>query len=130
VKQLNQWWTNDICMTVLREMDARLGGKWRFVASKSSPDTNSVETFEIFGEIIEFEPPRRLAYSWLSKWHDQPEKTTTVRWELWRAGNATRVKMTHSGLGNQPAARKGYGEGWPGVVQHLKTFAERSPQKA
>ena len=121
-KQLMQWWTNDACATELWEMEARDGGKWRFVTRKPSTGQNSTE---IFGEIVEFDPPHRLAYTWLSTWHDQPEQRTVVRWELSRVGHGTRVKMTHSGLSTQPVARKGYAGGWPGVVEQLKNFVER-----
>jgi uncharacterized protein YndB with AHSA1/START domain len=123
-KQLILWWTNTTCASKLWEIDPRAGGKWRFVNQKAS--SNSTPT-EIFGEIVEFDPPHRLAYSWLSNWHDQPEQRTLVRWELSRVGNSTRVKVTHSGLSNLPAARNGYSGGWPGVVEQLKNFAEKSP---
>jgi hypothetical protein len=36
------------------------------------------------------------------------------------------VKVTHSGLAQEPAARKDYSGGWLGVVEKLKEFAERA----
>jgi len=36
----------------------------------------------------------------------------------------TKVKVTHSSLAQLPDARKGYSEGWPGLLQAIKTFFE------
>jgi hypothetical protein len=35
------------------------------------------------------------------------------------------VKVTHSGLAQEPTARKDYSGGWPGVVEQLKKFIEK-----
>jgi len=48
-----------------------------------------------------------------------------VRWELTPTEGGTRVKVTHSGLAQESAARKDYSGGWPGVVQQLKKFVEK-----
>jgi hypothetical protein len=40
-------------------------------------------------------------------------------------GKGTRVKVTHSGLAEEPEARKDYSGGWPGVVEFLKIFVEK-----
>jgi len=34
--QLIRWWSDAVCQISVWEMDARLGGKWRFEASDSS----------------------------------------------------------------------------------------------
>jgi hypothetical protein len=44
-----------------------------------------------------------------------------VRWELTATKNGTHVRVTHSGLENENIARKDYGAGWAGVLQHLKS---------
>jgi len=35
------------------------------------------------------------------------------------------VKVTHSGLAQEPVARQDYSGGWPGVVEYLKNFVEK-----
>src|SRR4029077_11149758 len=85
---------------------------------------NGISVFKASGEILEHDPPRLLAYTWIANWHEQPGRTTVVRWELTPIGKSTRVKVTHSGLAQEPVARQDYSGGWPGVVEYLKTFVE------
>ena len=77
----------------------------------------------ISGEIVEFDPPRILAYTWLATFRSKPEHATLVRWELVPNQAGTLVKMTHSGLTPLPEGTS-YAEGWPGVIDWLKKFAE------
>ena len=74
---------------------------------------NGVRDFKAHGEITEFDPPRVLAYTWLGNWHEHPERPSTARWELSATRTGTRVKVTHSGLANEPIVRKDYAGGWP-----------------
>jgi uncharacterized protein YndB with AHSA1/START domain len=124
-KQLARWWTNEDCQIELWEMDARLGGHWRFKTKPSATvSVNGVNTFEAQGEILEIDPPRLLVYTWIANWHNRRDACTIVRWELAPSDKGTRVKVTHSGLANLPVARKDYSGGWPGVVEMLKKFVE------
>ena len=81
--------------------------------------------FVCHGEVLEYDPPRLLAYTWIANGHDDKERRTTVRWELTPAGKGTRVKVTHSGLAQENVARKDYSGGWPGVVELLKKYVEK-----
>jgi uncharacterized protein YndB with AHSA1/START domain len=107
-------------------MDARLGGKWRFEASDPSGkfSVNGVSRFTAYGEITEFDPPHVLAYTWLGNWHDHPERPSMARWELSATKSGTRVRVTHSGLSDQPIARKDYAGGWPGLLELLRKYCE------
>lgn len=122
--QLICWWSDDICKTSAWEMDARRNGKWRFEASDPSGKivVNGISNFKAYGEITEFDPPRVLAYTWLGNWHDHPERPSTARWELSPTRTGTRVKVTHSGLADQPIARKDYAGGWPGLLELLRKY--------
>jgi uncharacterized protein YndB with AHSA1/START domain len=124
--QLIRWWSDAACQTSAWEMDARLGGTWRFEASDPSGKTvvNGVSVFKAYGEITAFDPPRVLAYTWLGNWHDHPEQRSTARWELSATRTGTRVKVTHSGLAGQPVARKDYAGGWPGLLELLRKYCE------
>jgi uncharacterized protein YndB with AHSA1/START domain len=120
-QQVRQWWTSKECPIEFFALDARLGGRCSYDTSASKLTVNGVSKFHCEGEVLEFDPPRRLAYSWIANWHDQPSRRTVVRWELFKSGEGTRLKVTHSGL---PRARKDYTGGWPGVVESLRNFAE------
>jgi uncharacterized protein YndB with AHSA1/START domain len=123
--QLIRWWGGPMPHRVW-DMDARMGGKWRFEAGDPNGKTvvNGVSNFEAYGEITEFDPPRLLAYTWVANWHNHPEQRSTARWELAPTTTGTRVKVTHSGLADEPVARKDYAGGWPGVLDLLRKYCE------
>ncbi|MGA8866264.1 MAG: SRPBCC domain-containing protein [Candidatus Sulfotelmatobacter sp.] len=75
--------------------------------------------------ILEIDPPRLLAYTWFANWHENPAHRTVVRWELSPTKTGTRVKLTHSGLAHLPGGCEGYSQGWPGLLQQIKKFAEK-----
>jgi len=85
---------------------------------------NGASEFKCHGEILEFDPPRLLVYTWISSWHLDTKKETVVRWELTPTAAGTKLTVTHSGLAQEPEARKDYGNGWVGVVENLKQFTE------
>jgi uncharacterized protein YndB with AHSA1/START domain len=123
--QLQRWFTDPASPVHTWEMDARLGGHYRYATEKGSVVVNNVSEFECHGEILECDPPRVLAYTWIANWHDDVSCRTVVRWELMPKSGGTHVKVTHSGLTDLPVARKDYTGGWPGVLESLKKFAEQ-----
>ena len=105
-KQLMNWWNSEECQTELFEMDTRRGGQWRFVTKKSKLNVNGVSQFFCGGEVLEFDPPRLLAYTWVANWHEDKKLATVVRWELTPVAGGSRVKVTHSGLAKEQVARR------------------------
>jgi uncharacterized protein YndB with AHSA1/START domain len=125
-EQAMQWGTNDAFQMTSWEMDARPGGKWRFVSKERSGKTSpGLTSYDHHGEILEMDPPRLLAYSWFANWHDNPSHPTVVRWELTPTKAGTHLKVIHSGLAQLPGACQGYSQGWPGLVEALKNFLEK-----
>jgi uncharacterized protein YndB with AHSA1/START domain len=134
-KQLFTWWGSEPTVELTRfDMDPRPGGRYHYSCKpKPKADFGPVGeqlkqsgsgTFECHGEVLEIAPPRLLVWSWLANWHEHPEHPTTVRWELTPTKKGTRVRVTHSGLANEPISRKDYGQGWQGVVALLKNFLQ------
>ncbi len=119
------WWDKKDGSSRNWDMDARRGGKWRFSSTQTAKNINGVTQFECTGEILEFDPPRVLAYTWIANWHSDKSRKTVVRWELTSKDGSTLVKVTHSGLAEENVARKDYQGGWPGVVVRLKTYIEK-----
>ena len=107
------------------EMDLRVGGKWRMEVKMSKPH-RGVSIVKHDGEILELDPPRLIAYSWFANFHDDPKHRSIVRWELTATKSGTHVKVTHSGLAAEAAARSDYAGGWPGVLAEIREFAEKS----
>ncbi len=106
-------------------MEAKAGGRWHYETKQGTYEVNGVTKFHCDGEVLEYDPPRRLAYSWFANWQDDPKARTVVRWELTPKAGGTQVKMTHSGLAKLPIARKDYSGGWPGLIAQLKSFLEK-----
>jgi uncharacterized protein YndB with AHSA1/START domain len=123
-QQLKRWFGGPECPAKVWEMDAGPGGHYRYVTEKGAVVVNNVSQFECHGEIVEYDPPRVLAYTWIANWHDDLTRRTIVRWELTPKSTGTLVKVTHSGLTQLPIARRDYTGGWPGVLEMLKKFAE------
>jgi uncharacterized protein YndB with AHSA1/START domain len=107
------------------EMDLRVGGKWRLELPMTKPH-HGVSLVRHDGEILELDPPRLLVYTWLANFHSDPQHRSIVRWDLTRTQSGTHVQVTHSHLSSEPAAAKDYAQGWPGVLQDVKTFAEKT----
>src|SRR5262249_52277186 len=123
--QALQWGSSEEFVLTKWEMDTRLGGKWTFIAKQAAAEGEyaGIELVH-HGEIVEFDPPRVLAYTWFASWHSNPLHETVVRWELSPVPGGTQVKVTHSGLAPMPEDCKGYAEGWPGLVTRIKQFVE------
>jgi uncharacterized protein YndB with AHSA1/START domain len=124
--QLMRWFNDANCPVKFWQMDARLGCSYSYATEKANFAVNGVDEFKCHGEITEMDPPRLLVYTWISNWHLDPRRKTVVRWELMPTATGTHVKVTHSGLAQEPEARKDYSGGWAGVVEQLKAFAERN----
>jgi uncharacterized protein YndB with AHSA1/START domain len=120
-EQALQWGTSDAFQVIRWEMEARVGGSWRFV----SKEKGSAREFDHHGKVVEIDPPRVLAYTWFANWHSDLAHETRVRWELTPSSRGTLVKVTHSGLAKLPEACTAYSQGWPGLLNALKTFSEK-----
>jgi uncharacterized protein YndB with AHSA1/START domain len=123
-QQIAEWWRNDTVSLEGVELEPRVGGRWGYQTNKAVDGKNR---FRVQGEILEYDPPRLLAYTWRANLHRDPARSTVVRWELTPVGGGTRVKLTHSGLAQEPESRQGYGTGWLDVVDRLRRFVTSSP---
>src|SRR5215469_11380620 len=72
------WWDKKDGSSHNWDMDSRRGGKWRFSTNSTSKTINGVSQFECTGEILEFDPPRVLSYTWIASWHSDKSRKTVV----------------------------------------------------
>ena len=92
------------------ELDARVGGKFRFVMHHSGGAT------EHTGEYRVIERPRRLVFTWRSVNTDR--RATEVTVELAAADGGTDLTLTHRRL---PAKQvEPHQEGWTDIVRKLE----------
>jgi uncharacterized protein YndB with AHSA1/START domain/DNA-binding transcriptional ArsR family regulator len=90
-------------------------------------------------QVIEYEPYRRLAYSWhaitpefaaAQDLDDElrdtlaAEPRSTVTFDLEPHGSATKLTVTHGGFGAGSTLRTMISQGWPALLSSLKTLLE------
>jgi len=100
--------------TTAAEFDARVGGAYRFTVAGSHVAS---------GEVLELDPPRRLAYTW--GWEDNditPPGSSTVVFELEQDGDYTIVRLTHRDLPSKDAC-DAHAEGWEHYLPRLSLAA-------
>jgi uncharacterized protein YndB with AHSA1/START domain len=107
------------------EMEGRLGGSFIVRA----PDRST----HISGEVLEYDPPRRLTVSWNVNWPDLVEKlgTTLVTFEIEPAGEAVRLTMSERHDRDlSDDILSGGRTGWPAILSALKSLLEtgKAPQ--
>ena len=116
--QATRWWgQHDRFQFREFNLDARVGGRW-----SSSGSSVNMGTFNVEGKILEFDPPRRLAYTWLSTWMP---KDTKVLWELEAKDGGTLVKLTHTGFAGDVDSAKNHTTGWSSVLGWLQAYVEK-----
>lgn len=117
-KQAAQWWGQKEGYRLSDfNLDPRVGGKW-----SSSGSSATMGPYKIEGEILELDPPRRLAYTWLSSWMP---RSTKVLWELENQNGGTLVKLTHTGFAGDSDQAQKHTAGWNNVLGWLQAYVEK-----
>jgi len=110
--------------TVHYYYDTRVASEWVPGASivYSYPDG----TVAADGEVLEIDPPNRLAMTFHARWDPEIETEGPVRmtWELTPAGDATKLTVTTSGLRPGSRTAEDFGGGIVVIVSGLKTVVE------
>jgi uncharacterized protein YndB with AHSA1/START domain len=127
-EQALQWGGGDAFEVTHWEMDARAGGKWRFI-SKERQEAGVGKVYEHEGEILQFNPPALLEYTWYANWHPNPAHRTVVRYDIAPTKAGSNLKVTHSGLAQLAGVAEGYAQGWPGLIEQVKNFVETLASK-
>ncbi len=75
-------------------------------------------------EVVEVDPPRRLAYRWGDGTESDSGLRTLVTWTLTPVAGGVLVRMEHSGFRPQDeGGYQGMGGGWPRIVGGLERVA-------
>jgi uncharacterized protein YndB with AHSA1/START domain len=79
-----------------------------------------------YGEVLEYEPYRRLSYSWQLKYHEvfSREKPSRVVFELKRMGGDVKLTITHDQFEPGSKTLQAVSNGWPIVLASLKSLLE------
>ncbi len=80
------------------------------------------KTFAMKGQVLAFEPPRLLAFTW----GDGDDPVSEVRFEFAPQGEHTLLTLTHTRI-ESAAARANYSGGWTAHLQTLADLLEGGP---
>jgi uncharacterized protein YndB with AHSA1/START domain len=106
-------WMGPEGVTVLSaETDARVGGKYHWVAR--TPDG---ETHEVSGSYREVVPNEKLVFTWA--WKSTPERVSQVTVTLRPDGSGTLLTLTHEQFFDDEA-RDRHRHGWTGSLDKLE----------
>ncbi len=114
---LKQWFgPHDDFQIPSVEVDAKVGGKYRFVLI--SPDGNNNTVAGTYREVV---PGEKLVFtwSWVEGGMDIGETLVTV--EFREDGEQTEVSITHEQLPNEEA-RQAHSDGWNGTLARLGRY--------
>jgi uncharacterized protein YndB with AHSA1/START domain len=80
------------------------------------------------GEVLEVDPPRRLAHTMTALWSDDVsrEGSSRVTWEIEPVKDSCQLTVTHDQLRDD--ANSGLYWGWPMILSGLKTWLETGQQ--
>jgi uncharacterized protein YndB with AHSA1/START domain len=78
------------------------------------------------GEILEADPPRRLAYTFKHVLDDamSKEPATKVAFTIEPWGSLAKLTVTHEGFAEKSKLLDGISKGWPAILSSLKSLLE------
>ena len=79
---------------------------------------------DITGEILEYDPPRRLAYSFLAHDGSDGGKASRVTFEIERQRDQVKLTLVHDGFEPGSPVIAKISMGWPLILSSLKSYVE------
>jgi len=103
---------------VRHEADWRVGGAWKLIL----PDGTVGDT----GEVVEFDPPKRLALRWRNEFRPElkAEGESRCTMELEPTEDAVKLTVTHSIEREDSKFIAAVSGGWPKILSNLKSLLE------
>lgn len=97
--------------------DWRVGSSFALVNDGTTTD---------IGEVLEYDPPRRLSYSFQHVWKDElrNEKPTKVVFAIEPHGTLVKLTLTHEGFADAAKLLDAVSKGWPAILSGLKSLLE------
>ena len=101
-----------------QESDWKPGSPWRIMI----PDGRVADA----GEIIEFEPHRRLVLTWRNEFHPamREEGFSRLTYELEQQGDMVKLLLTHEADRPESKLLEAVSSGWPAILSSLKSLLE------
>ena len=115
-ESLAEWWGPAGFTAAVLQLDARVGGRYRF--EMHPPDG---APFRLGGEFREIEPPHRLVYTFAYEEPDPDDRETTVTLAFEPHGDGTRL-VFEQGQFATDARLELHREGWTDTLDRLAAF--------
>lgn len=117
--ELTQWWGADgMYRTSDWIMEPQTGGLWSCQAQNAAG-----QGMQVGGEVLTFDPPSALSYTWNPSWENIP--VTVISYRLERDGDATVLHFRHSGFADHQRALKDHVRGWTAVLGWLQEHTQK-----
>jgi uncharacterized protein YndB with AHSA1/START domain len=101
----------------------RLRSDWKVGSSFEMVRSNG--TVSDAGKIVECDPPRRLAYTFINLSDEyKNELPALARFVLEPYGKLVKLTLTHEGFAEGSKFLKGISKGWPVILSGLKSLLE------
>ena len=101
-----------------QESDWKVGASWRLLSSSG----RVVDS----GEVLEFDPPRRLKLSWRTEFTPEAyaEGFSQATYDLEPQSDTVKLTVTHEIDKTDSAFIRGVSSGWPQILSSLKSLLE------
>lgn len=93
-----------------------VGSQIQFVDDDGDP--------QIIGEVLEFEPPTRLAHTFVATWYGEPDDQGSLHWEITPAGDGCRITLIHRGAKADTREGSETADGSRELIEALKVLLE------
>jgi uncharacterized protein YndB with AHSA1/START domain len=118
-EEITAWWGSpDLYRVTQWTGELKVGGHWRSIGVDREG-----KPFEVSGEYLELDPPKKLVQTWAPKWVEGT--STKVTYLLDPIEGGTRVTLRHEGFGNAADACISHTAGWERVFTWLETWLEQ-----
>ena len=102
---------------------ARLRSDWK--VGSSFEMVRSDGTVSDAGKVVEVDPPRRLAYTFINlSDKDKNEYPALATFDLEPYGKLVKLTLTHQGFAEGSQFYNGISKGWPAILSSLKSILE------
>jgi uncharacterized protein YndB with AHSA1/START domain len=79
---------------------------------------------QIVGTVLEFEPPVRLAHTFIATWYGQEDDQGSLHWQIESTGEGCRITLVHRGARAQTREGSETADGSRQLIDALKAVLE------